>query len=315
MGQRKVCGFGINEQRDWLKSLKIGKCSAEVGCLNFNYKISIREMRHRLNLARATQLTATGPSKETVMKRLADQLTKLKELARSAKNVEISDTRWGGKPEVCQDIWSNLKQAAVPEPTSYANNSQKKRDMYMNLRTMALHNQRLFFEMGNAVEDQKKYNSIFNDLWKKYSRDFSEYDDDRRDSANLLFLKTDTRAGFKRVVFVTILLDLDEYGLSLDRYELRPDGLFNDDVEGYSSGAHSDEYHDDNLMTEEQSKVKGPMDYMGLMTLRNDVMFWATNRNPLTQRKNWHVFIQPIRNNQDGRELSCSFEFNSAIKD
>lgn len=307
----------IRDQRDWLqRSPKSLPCAAKVQCLKTSYEVRIAEMRHSLNLARATRHDATGPSKDVVMKRLVQQLTKLKELFRSARNVEMfNKVTPGNKPTVCEFIWKNLARATVPEPTSYANTGQQKRNMYMRLREMAFHNQRLFFEMGNAVEDQNKYRSTFNDLWKKYGRDFSEYDRSRTDSVNLLFRETETRAGFRLPVFVVILLDLDKNDLSLDRYELSPDGLFNSDVSGYSNGAHSNEYHYDNLLDEEQSKVQGAVNYSGIMLLGNEVVFWEANKNPMTFDKNWSVSIQPIRNPLNGKTISCAIEFDSNIKE
>lgn len=307
----------ISDQRDWLQSSPNSMpCAAKVQCLKTSFEVRIAEMQHSFNLARATQPHATGPSKGAVMMRLLEQLKKLKELSRSARNVEIFDrVRPGNKPAVCESVWKNLYRATVPNPTSYANTSRQKRDMYLRLREMAFHNQRLFFEMGNTGEDQKKYKSIFNDLWKKYIRDFSEYDDFRRDSVNLLFSETESAAGYRQPVFVVILLDLDKNGLSVALYNLRPDGLFNSDVSGYSSSAHSNEYHYDNLLDKEQSKVQGSVNYSGIMHIGNEVVFWEADKNAITFKKNWIVSIQPIRNPVNGMAISCAIEFDSDIKE
>jgi uncharacterized protein len=297
----------IKDQREWITDTKTSPCAAQVKCLSEDFEVRIKELRHKLNLTRASASAATGPSKEAVMKRLSEQLARLKELARKAKKVEISETLKANKPAVCEYIWKNLQGARVPEPTVYASTGQQKRELYMRLREMAYHNQRLFSAKGNAVKDPKNYKCRFNDLWKKYSRDFSEYDDTRRDTANLLFMGPDAGVGYKQPVFVTILLDLDENNLTLNREELRPDGLLYDKTSGLFEGAHSNEYWDDNLIDEPQA-YEPAADYVGLMTIGKEVMFWKIRKGD-----NWELGIRPVHNPQDGREMSCTFEFDGPL--
>jgi uncharacterized protein len=298
----------INDQREWIADTKASPCAAQVKCLTENFEVRIKELRHKLNLTRASASTATGPSKEAVMKRLSEQLVRLKELVRKAKKVEISETLKANKPAVCEYIWKNLQRARVPEPTFYASTGQQKRELYMRLREMAYHNQRLFYAKGNVLEDPQSYKRQFNDLWKKYSRDFSEYDDTRRDTANLLFMRPDAGAGYKQPVFVTILLDLDENSLTLNRKELRPDGLLYDDLSGHSEGAYSFEYWSDNLLDEPQKYVESPPDCEGLLSMDNEVMFWEA-RESASRKNSWDIDILPVRNPQREGKISCNFVF------
>ena len=300
----------IKDQREWLASLKTTKKEF----LKNEYNSRIDELRHTLNLARAKVASVTGPSKDAVMKRLAEQLDKLKELARNAEKVEISETLKDKTPVICMNVWKNIQQASVPEPSVYANTVQQKQDMYGQLRQMALHNKKLFFDMGNIAKEPENYTSRFDDPWKKYNRDFSEYDNTRRDSANLLFIQPDIKSGFKQPIFVTILLDLDENDLSLDRKNIGLDGMLHDDLAGHSNTAYSREYFNDNFLDDPQHYMFPP-EYSGLLTLGNEVMFWKMDKNPVTYEKIWSLNIQPVRNTSNGRETSCSFDFNSDIKE
>lgn len=297
----------IRDQRNWLNRLnrlKTSPCAVKPECLRDIFELQIRELGHKLKLARASVPTASGPSKDAVMERLSEQLAQLKELARKAKNVEISKTLRADKPEVCEYIWHNLQQAGVPEPTVHASTGKQKLKLYQQLREMAFHNQQLFFAQGNVVKDDELYWKRFSSKWKKYSRHFPEYDGTRMDSANLLFTQPDSDAGFKQSIFVTILLDLDQNGLSLTRDELLPDGLFNDNTSMLSNDAHSFEYWVDNLL-DEPLIYESPADYAGLMTLDNKVMFWKARESS----DSWSLDIRPVWNEKDEQEISCTFEF------
>lgn len=295
----------IKDQRDWLKSLKTTKAEY----LGGDYERRIKGLNHSLHLARATAPTAIGPSKDTVMRRLTEQLTQLKELVSKAKDVEISETLESNKPEVCNYIWKNIQEATVPEPTVNASTVEEKKQMYMQLREMAFYNQKHFVDMGNTPKDRNMYNSLFSYKWSKYERSFSEYGE-RMDATNLLFIQPDSRTGFKRPIFVTILLDLDEKGITVDRQDLAPDGLLQDDVSGLGNGGYSFEYYA-NYLTSEEPNVSGPENLLGLLSLNKEVMFWTVHKKSLTFKKNWKVVIQPVRNPVDGKDISCSFEFDS----
>lgn len=298
----------IRDQRNWLNMLrtlpKASPCAVKPECLRDNYELRIRELGHKLKLARASAPTASGPSKDAVMERLSEQLAQLKELARKAQNVEISEIFKTDKPEVCEFIWQNLQQASVPEPTVHASTRQQKLELYQQLREMAFHNQQLFFAQGNIVEDSQIYRNNFAYMWDQ-QEPFFEFGGIRKDSANLMFSEPTTNTGYKRIILATILFDLDDKYFSLEKRKLGMDGLLWISPNG--ERAYSFEYWEDNLLDQPQNTIEGPTEFSGLITLDTDVMFWEVRKS--TSYDNW-LLVGAVQDHQDGQELSCSFKFN-----
>lgn len=292
----------IKNQRYWLKLVNSGKGAVKETCLSEDYKLRIKQMRHKFNLARATRDDATGPSKDEVMKRLAEQLARLKELARKAEKISILDTGWEGGGAVCETLWKKLKWANVPETTLYANTGQQKRDVYMQLRQMALFNKRLFLSKGNEIEDL----TFINYFWNTYRRHFSECDNTRRDSVNLLFVQADTKDGFKQAVLVIILPSISDNKQFIVRKELTKDGSLN--ISQSLNGSPSDEYCNSILLEKQQVTIKEIDYYVGLIAINDEVMLWEAQKYSSDNAKKWIVYLTPVSSRVLRREISCSFD-------
>lgn len=295
-------------QREWLAGLRkktngADPCVVNKRCLINGYQKRIKELQ---NWMPATN--SNDHSEKLVMQRLSGQLEKLKIIARKSKAPQISETLSANKPLVCRQIFTKLPEASVPKPTIFANTPQQQQELYAMLREMAYHNQQLFLSSQSGhMKDMKRYKRNFDYAWKEF-RGFGEFaNKHKKNLSYMFFARSDTNTGAKQPVIVTVLLDSKGEDLSLSREAIGLDGLWNQ--RKLAESAYSFEYWKENLLDEPQNYIETPPESIGILTLNDEIMFWQLRKEQSFGKNNWMLEVRPVKNPQDGQEISCSFEF------